>query len=327
MNWLPARQGLGVVSGGGCRGRGLRSAALVTVYFSGALALAACDLGGGPQTGPGLEPPGGDRADVAGRPTTMNMNPGSTGNFGNQPAQTPGGTNPQPMTTGSGGTAANPPSSMSGGSAGMSGAPNGADHGSTGTGGTSGGTMSDPSTGCTTVSAGLGLHLLVDASFGMVVPRDLWQPLGEALDAWSASDAMATTQIGAQLFAGECSADAYATATVPIADASQLAAALDAQMSTSMHGFAQLPRSRSCRQRPGPAMGRDHARQRRGVVDQRQHADRMRRHGCCRGGRNGGERRARAAASGTHVRARDASGGRPRRDRGRRRDLRGSHRR
>jgi hypothetical protein len=48
---------------------------------------------------------------------------------------------------------------------------------------------------------------------------------------------MATTQVGAQLFADECNADAYATASVPIANASQLAAALDAQMSAGTHGF------------------------------------------------------------------------------------------
>jgi hypothetical protein len=65
----------------------------------------------------------------------------------------------------------------------------------------------------------------------------MWAPLGQALDAWTASDTMATTQVGAQLFAGECSADAYETASVPIANASEQAALLDAQMSSSMHGL------------------------------------------------------------------------------------------
>jgi hypothetical protein len=159
------------------------------------------------------------------------------GGFGNQ-GNTNTGNSSAPVTQGgSGGAASGMPNPM--GSAGMGGTDPGAPQ--LGSGGASGGMAMMPadSSGCrgTSYSVALGLHLVVDASLGMVVPRNLWQPLGDALDAWTASDTMATTQLAAQLFAGECSPDAYAAISVPIANATEQAAALDAQMSLSMHGF------------------------------------------------------------------------------------------
>src|SRR5262249_48975982 len=137
MKRLPTRQGLGVVSGGGCRGRGLRSAALAAVYLRLALGslLAACN-------GPGLAPPGdsssnsrargapvgGPAAPVTGTASgrggatmggsagTASMAPGSFGNpqpmmpaggaagAGDSNADNPG-TNPPPPAAGSGGMA------------------------------------------------------------------------------------------------------------------------------------------------------------------------------------------------------------------------------
>jgi hypothetical protein len=237
MNWLPTRQGLGVVSGGGCRGRGLRSAALVTVYFGVPLVLAACNPGNGPQTGPGLEPPEGQNAAMY--PGVAIIPGNSNGGFGNT-GNTNSGTSAPATPAGTGGAPSGMPTTMNMGSAGMGGTNPGAPQ--LGSGGASGGAMGMPAdsgscSGGATYSAALGLHLVVDDSLGMVVPRNLWQPLGDALDAWTASDTMASTQLAAQLFAGECSPDAYAAISVPIGNAAEQAAALDAQMSSSMHGF------------------------------------------------------------------------------------------
>jgi hypothetical protein len=90
---------------------------------------------------------------------------------------------------------------------------------------------------CQSYATPLALYLLVDDSFAMVVPTNLWGPLGTALQTWSTSDAMANTQLASQLFAGECSADAYTSSAVPIANAANQASALQAQMDASTHGL------------------------------------------------------------------------------------------
>src|SRR4051812_7201378 len=144
MHRLPARQGLGVVSGGGCRGRGLRSTALAAVYCGTGLglaaALAACD---GPKTGPGLEPPRGGGVNgvmTVGQPMAGNPNGGSFGNTGNGlgTGGSPSTVMPGPGTTDNSGQ----PSSPSG-AAGMSAGPQqdpGAGSGQTaGSGGNNGG--------------------------------------------------------------------------------------------------------------------------------------------------------------------------------------------
>jgi hypothetical protein len=68
---------------------------------------------------------------------------------------------------------------------------------------------------------GLGLHLVVDESLAMVFPSDLWTPLGQALDAFVASEQSTSLSVGAQFFQGDCDPASYAMPDLPIAPAGQ----------------------------------------------------------------------------------------------------------
>ena len=251
MKRLPARQGQGV-SGGGCRGRGRRSAALAAIPFgawrAGAGALlgllvAACN---GPKTGPGLEPPlipGGNG--TVGEPTGGARSANDDGSFGNGPGAGGAGAGvPGPQaSTGTGGAAMAPGSDAgSMASSGSGGAPAGAGDsasGAAGSGTSNGGTTSLPSSSCEVArfDATLGVHLVVDESLGTVVPVDLWTPLGQALDAWSGSDAASSTQLALELFAGSCDAGAYADASLPLAPAAEQQSKVQSIMDGSAHGL------------------------------------------------------------------------------------------
>jgi hypothetical protein len=81
-----------------------------------------------------------------------------------------------------------------------------------------------------------GLHLVVDESAAMLVPNDLWSPLGEALDAFVVSDQASHMELGVEFFQGACDPSAYAQPTLPMAPAGGQQAALDAAMSARTHG-------------------------------------------------------------------------------------------
>ncbi len=239
MKWLPMGRGRGV-SGGGCQSRGQKSAALAAPCIPGigglllllsllllAGLLAACQ---GPQTGPGLEPPGalgsGDRSTHG---ATMPQTAGTGGaSFGNsEPGQVP-----QPTTIGTGGTTAgvgSPSASMGGAGSAAS-----ADAGATYPPAMGGTNAADCAS--TRVAVQLGVHLLVDESAAMVFPNDMWSPLGQALDSLVSSESGSELQLGVQFFQGACDPNSYAAPALPIGPVAQQQPALDAAMGARTHG-------------------------------------------------------------------------------------------
>jgi len=85
-------------------------------------------------------------------------------------------------------------------------------------------------------ASGLAMHLVVDESLAMVFPRDLWTPLGQALDTFVAGSDAAPSSIGVQFFQGECDAAAYATPSLPLAPVVEHAGILEQSMSGRTHG-------------------------------------------------------------------------------------------
>jgi hypothetical protein len=230
MTRLPIGQRRGVLDGG-CQYRG-QGPAVLAAFFLSASILSAC----GPQTGPGLEPPGALRS-----PTASASGPGAAFGNGNAAPAT-AVTPPAAADHGAAGSSATMPA-MAQGAAGSGSPTTGSSNGFFGGGGSAAAPMASGAAGSGTAKAcvalrtpvRLGLHLVVDESAAMVVPNDLWSPLGEALDAFVVSDQASGIELGVQFFQGGCDPSAYAQPSVPIAPAGGQQAALDAAMGARTH--------------------------------------------------------------------------------------------
>lgn len=84
--------------------------------------------------------------------------------------------------------------------------------------------------------SGRALHFVVDESLAMVFPRDMWTPLGRALDGFVASERAASLSLGMEFFQGECDPRAYAQPDVPIAKVGELTAVAE-RMDDRPHGI------------------------------------------------------------------------------------------
>src|SRR5262249_31811595 len=108
----------------------------------------------------------------------------------------------------------------------------------TGSAGTTGTTTPPVASDCAVLrlESHAGLQLLVDESVSMLIPADMWSPLGNALDAMIPAQPLAPLDAGVEFFQGTCDPGAYERATIPLQPAGQQAQIANT-MGTRSHGL------------------------------------------------------------------------------------------